>query len=155
MDPFLNMTKRGGVNRVKKLLSIVLAMSFLIVLFPAPSRSAGGCGPFFASCCLGPRVGLEMNEGKPINVLEWLRLIIPAPIMAIFQGGKENGVKGYFASCCIGPRVGQQLDKRKIRTLEWLRLVPVVNIVAAIMVSVEAGSGKTMVEIEKAEGLKR
>ncbi|HOW27709.1 MAG TPA: hypothetical protein PK876_04305 [Elusimicrobiota bacterium] len=140
---------------MKKLISVVLTMGFLIAAFPAQSPAAkGGCGPFFASCCLGPRIGLEMNEGKEIKVIEWLRLIIPSPILAIFQGA-ENGVGGYFASCCLGPRVGEQLNKRKIRTLEWLRLVPVVSIVAAVIVAAEAGQGKTMIEIEAKEGLKK
>ena len=115
----------------------------------------GGAGPFFASCCLGPRIGLECNEDKPIETDEWLGLIIPRPIMAIFQGAKNNGFGGYMASCCIGPRVGEQLHERNIRTKEWLLLVPYVNYVLAVIIAAEAGGGKTMTEIESAEHLRK
>jgi len=140
---------------VRKVISIMVCLCFLAALIPARVESAGGAGPFFASCCLGPRIGTEYNEGKAIEVDEWLGLIIPRPITAIFQGGSNNGFNGYMASCCLGPRVGEQLDKRKVRTLEWLYLVPFVNVVSAVIVSVEAGKGKTMSQIESKESLKK
>ena len=37
----------------------------------------GGCTPFIASCCLGPRVGYELNDGRQVRNLEWLSLIVP------------------------------------------------------------------------------
>ena len=146
---------------MKKMISIMVCLCMLAALVPAPVHSAGGAGPFFASCCIGPRVGLEMNEGKSIKSIEWTAFIVNlflAPIgnlIAAISLGGPNGTGGFFASCCIGPRVGEQLKKRRIRTWEWLRLVPVVNIVSAVVVAVEAGSGKTMVDIESKESLKK
>ena len=140
---------------MKKLIGIMMCLCMLAVLVPTPVQSAGGAGPFFASCCLGPRIGTEYNEGTAIEVDEWLGLIIPRPIMAIFQGGSNNGFGGYMASCCLGPRVGEQLDKRKVRTLEWLYLVPFVNVVSAVVISAQAGQGQTMSQIESKEKLKK
>jgi len=37
-------------------------------------RGEGGAGPCLASACIGPRVGLEMNEGKKIQTSEWIGL---------------------------------------------------------------------------------
>src|SRR5690349_15721492 len=38
----------------------------------------GGVWPFLASCCIGPRVGLEMNEGVAVREVEqfsWLPVV--------------------------------------------------------------------------------
>lgn len=140
---------------MKKVVCIAVIAGLIGACMPMSGYAKGGAGPFFASCCLGPRIGLEYNEGKQIETDEWLGLIIPRPILAIFQGAKNNGFGGYMASCCLGPRVGEQLHERNIRTMEWLYLVPVVSIVSAIMIAAEAGQGKTMTEIESAENLKK
>lgn len=135
----------------------------------------GGVGPCLATCCIGPRVGLEMNEGKDINQAEWINLggqlvggslsvicclgstisVGTGVYMAYDMGAKENGIAGFFASCCIGPRVGNELDYRKIRTKEWLTLVPCASIYPMITIPLEAYNGKTMTEIEVAEGLRK
>ena len=115
----------------------------------------------FGSCCIGPRVGLEMNEGIEIQQIEWIAFVanaVLAPLGSLISGvaqGSKNGAEGFFASCCIGPRVGEQLNERKIRTMEWLRLVPIVNIVPVVITGLDAYKGKTMSEIERAENLAR
>jgi len=140
------------------------------------TEGKGGLGPCVASCCIGPRVGLEMNEGVDIYQSEWIALGgalvggsasgVGAPIgsmisvatrayMAYEMGAKPNGLEGALASYFLGPRVGNELDTRKIRTMEWLRLVPCVNIYAGLMISLEAYNGKTMSEIEVKESLRR
>lgn len=140
-------------------------------------REPGGFGPALASCLVGPRVGLEMNEGiEEIHLSEWIALGgaiisgsttgILAPIgnviytgtrayMAYEMGGKNNGFEGALAAFCIGPRVGNELHYRKIRNKEWLLLIPCVNIYPLISIPLEAYHGKTMTEIEIAEGLRK
>jgi len=117
----------------------------------------GGVGPFLASCCLGPRVGLELNEGQQVRTVEWVRLVFsPAGLVwSGSEGWKAAGPGGCLANVCIGPRVGNELKKRKIRTKEWLLLVPVVNWVSIAMISIEALNGQTMTQIEEEEKLKK
>ena len=62
---------RMGFHRSRRVLCFVLG---ICLTFLATSSSVfadgtkkGGAGPFFASCCIGPRVGLELNEGKSIK----------------------------------------------------------------------------------------
>lgn len=119
----------------------------------AQAAEKGGCGPFFGSCCLGPRIGLEMNEGVAIKWYEWLNPIGIGVIIGAVKDGSKNGASGFFASCCIGPRVGGEYDKRKIRTMEWVSLIPYVGIIPDIMMMLEAADGKTMTAIEKEENL--
>lgn len=143
----------------------------------APARGKGGIVPALASCMIGPRVGLEMNEGNDtIYQSEWIALggsVVGsaltgyfAPLgsaisvgtrayMAYDMGGKSNGLEGALASYCLGPRVGNELHYRKIRTLEWLQLVPCVCIYPMIALPLEAYKGKTMTEIEIEEGLRK
>ncbi|MFH1283514.1 MAG: hypothetical protein ABII27_07605 [bacterium] len=142
---------------------IVVCVSVVLFLgsigSPVILAAEGGIKPMFGSCCIGPRIGLEMNENIEIKTIEWVRFavnIVAAPIGSCISGiyqGSDNGFGGFLASCCIGPRVGEQLDQRKIRALEWLYLVPIVNIVPWIMIGIEAYNGKTMTEIGAAEGL--
>jgi hypothetical protein len=84
-----------------------------------------------------------------------LVIIFLSPCLSTsFAEGSKGGVGPCLASCCIGPRVGLEMnDGRKIRTLEWLTLVPVVNIVTILMQCYEAYQGKTMSEIAAAEKL--
>ena len=140
-------------------------------------RKPGGFGPALASCLLGPRVGLEMNEGiEEIHLSEWIALggslvagsatgiLLPIgnviytgtrAYMAYEMGGKNNGFEGALAAFCIGPRVGNELHYRKIRNKEWLLLIPCINIYPLISIPLEAYHGKTMTEIEIAEGLRK
>ncbi len=128
------------------------------------AEEKGGVMPCLASFFIGPRVGLEMNEGKQIETIEWIHFgsnfvpyvgLVVKAYTSYEIGGKTNGAGGFFASCCIGPRVGAELNYRKIRTLEWLRLVPCINIYPFIKIPLEAYQGKTMTEIEQKEGLRK
>lgn len=119
---------------------------------PAPA-DRGGAWPFLQSCLCGPRIGLEANEGNPATGIEYLNFFIP--IIVPIQALGTNGVPGCCASLCIGPRVGMQLHERRIRTLEWFRVVPILNVYAAIVNGFEAGEGRTMGEIVEAEGMAR
>lgn len=168
---------------MKKTITIFLILLFV---FSKMIFAKGGLGPCLASCCIGPRIGLEMNEGSRIRNTEWLGFIVGA--VASSMAGrliyvidpvngrtmneirKEENLGGvdvkaakpehtdYFlsglGSFCIGPRVGLEMnDGRKIRTVEWFLLAPIVSIVPAVIISAEAYSGKTMSEIAQEENL--
>ena len=126
----------------------------------------GGVKPCLASCCISPRVGLEMNEGKEIRFSEWvgclgnifLNYYGVKPLWlypSIKMGYKENGIKGCLASYFLGSRIGYELDERRVRTKEWLQLVPCINIYPMISIPLEAYRGETMSDIAKKEGLRK
>lgn len=134
------------------LLTIFLVQTFAVSLASAETKK-GGATAFAASCCLEPRIGLELNEGVPIRVEEWVHIFL-FPIVS-FEAYDKNGLSGAAASCCLGPRVGMELNERKIRTLEWMQLAPYVGFIPRAIMAVEAYQGKTMTEIEQEEGLKK
>lgn len=45
-----------------------------VITAPAPSEK-GGPISFITSCCFGPRVALEANNGRNIRTMEWFTLI--------------------------------------------------------------------------------
>ena len=155
---------------IKKVMSVIL-IALLIVPTLAYAEQVkvdttqkGGVEPCLASCCIGPRVGLELNEGKEIRTAEWIGSLgqfvpyvgfLARPYMAYKMGYEPNGIKGCAASCCLGPRIGNELGERKIRTIEWLQLVPVINLYPAIAIPLEAYEGETMTEIAKKEHLRK
>ena len=144
----------------KKIVLLLVLSAFCCMMAVSTAQAKGGAGPCLASCCLGPRIGLEMNEGDAVEMMEILRLVPLINVVAILYvsydyGYKAAGGKGFLASCCLGPRVGRELDGRSIRTIEWLRLVPVVNLYAWAAVSMEAYGGKTMAEVAEEESLSR
>jgi len=143
---------------MKKLIASGISLYLLLGLSFAPLVQAvekGGYAPFFGSCCLGPRIGLEMNEGVAIKGYEWLNLIGIGRLIGAINDGEKNGASGFFASCCLGPRVGGEYDKRNIRTMEWVSLIPFVQVIPEIMMALQASDGITMKEIEKTEKLKK
>jgi len=154
----------------KDFIFILITITLLMSTF-LQAEENGGFVPCLASCLIGPRVGLEMNEGKEIVQSEWImlggQLIAAVPVIgqiaatgtraynAYDMGAKKNGLEGALASFFLGSRVGNELDYRKIRLMEWLRIVPCVCIYPAIMIPLEAYQGKTMTEIEVEEGLRK
>ena len=158
----------------KILLFVIFVFVFTGFVF-AQEGEKGGFVPCLATCMIGPRVGLEMNEGKDINQSEWIMLggqvvgggmtgsmvslgsaiITGTRAYMAYDMGNKNGFEGVLASYCLGPRVGNELDYRKIRMKEWLSLVPCVCIYPMITIPLEAYKGKTMTDIEIAEGLRK
>jgi len=148
---------------------LITATLFMSTFLQAEEK--GGFVPCLASCLIGPRVGLELNENKDIQQTEWImlggQLIAAAPVIgqiaatgtraynAYVMGGEKNGLEGALASFFLGSRVGNELDTRKIRTIEWLQLVPCICIYPAIAIPLQAYNGKTMTEIEVEEGLRK
>ena len=118
--------------------------------------------PGLVSCILGPRIGLEMNEGEEVEDIEWAMLLdyvatggLVRLYVAYDHGYKSAELSGCLASWCLGPRVGRELPERKIRTKEWLQCIPVVGIVPRALIALEAYHGKTMTEIAEEEGLSK
>ncbi|MEK7275060.1 MAG: hypothetical protein AAB296_02820 [Candidatus Desantisbacteria bacterium] len=142
---------------MKKMLGMIVLLFVIQVAFlslaSADAAKKGGMTPAFASCCLGPRIGLELNEGTPIRTEEWVNAFL-FPIVP-FEAFDKNGMNGCLTSCCICPRAGLELKERNIRTIEWMQLIPCVGVIPRAMIAAEAYQGKTMTEIEKAENLKK
>ena len=117
----------------------------------------GEISPFLQSCIFGPRIGLEANEGKPVTALEVVNaLVLPGlPIIIPIKAFFKNGLKGFLGAGCIGPRVGMQMDTRKVRDIEYLMIIPVIDLYARFTTGWEAYKGRTMMEIETEENLKR
>ena len=158
----------------------VILVSILIVLLVGltfAQEKKGGVAPCLASCLVGPRVGLEMNEGQDVYQSEWIALggalvggamggAVGAGLggaiatgtrayNAYEMGAKPNGFEGALASFFLGSRVGNELHYRKVRTVEWLTLVPCIQIVPIAIIALEAFNGQTMTEIEVKEGLRK
>ncbi|MFH1897682.1 MAG: hypothetical protein ABH886_05515 [Candidatus Desantisbacteria bacterium] len=142
---------------MKKILGMLIVIALVQVtclsLASAAADKKGGTVPAIASCLLGPRIGLEMNEGSSIRTEEWVNEYL-FPIIP-FEAFDKNGMKGCLTSCCICPRAGLEIKERKIRTVELMQLIPFVGFIPRAMIAVEAYQGKTMTEIEKAENLKK
>jgi hypothetical protein len=137
-----------------------LVLLFCMGTYAQAAEKKGGVGPFLGSCCLGPRIGLEMNEGVSVKTMEIVQIApyiggLARIYLSYDYGYKAAGAKGFLASCCIGPRVGKELPERKVRSKELMSLIPVIGIIPRVMIAIEAAQGKTMNEIERKEGLKR
>ena len=130
----------------------VVCVIIMVTLFSGTflhAEEKGGPVPCLVSFFVGPRVGLEMNEGKNIEMLELVGVVIP--IVRALPGFQSAGAAGGIIGCCLGPRVGSQYKQRNVRTMEWLQLC----CVGRIMIPFEAFQGKTMTEIEAKEGLRK
>ena len=74
--------KRRSRNMRKLVIVLMIVMlSTTLVTSGLAGDKKGGCLPFLGSCCLGPRIGLEMNEGRQVRTLEWLLLV---PYVGLF-----------------------------------------------------------------------
>ncbi len=166
---------------MKKVLVLMLIAALMLPTVAFAAK--GGVAPCLATCCLGPRTGLEMNEGSSIRLTEWLRLV-PfvnqiVPLYNAYEGytgktmakvaaeerlggvrvqavapAKKGGVVPGLVACCFGPRVGLEMNEgRKVRTMEWIGLV--VPVIPSAIIAYEAYQGKTMSQVAAAEGLDR
>ncbi len=92
---------------MKKIL--VLVMAICAVAFAVPPK--GGCAPLLATCCFGPRVGLEMNEGTRLRTVE--QQYLPY----------TPGHYAYISDALWGPFTGETMND--IRDREKLGGLPV------------------------------
>lgn len=140
---------------MKKILPVMM-ICFLSILLPnAINAEKGGTTPCLVGCCLGPRIGLEYNEGKEIETSEWLELVFIGFPINWFNAYSKNGFSGCLLEMFLGPRVGREYNKWNPRTMEWLGLIPVVTPITNILMCVEAYEGKTMTEISQREHLSK
>jgi len=139
------------MRRVSAVIGVLILLGALTV--PGMSAEKGGCMSGLVGCLIGPRVGLELNEGKPVETTEWLRLVGIGALINDYEAYQKNGCTGCLLENFLGPRVGRQYDYRNARTLEWVSLVTlgIPNLIMAI----EAYQGKTMTEIEASEHLRK
>ena len=70
---------------MKKILAIVLAMAIFAAAPAAQAKAAEGRGGI-VGCCFGIRTAAAYNEGKSINIREWLQLIWIGNVWAAFEG---------------------------------------------------------------------
>ena len=154
----------------------------LLAMMSSTLLAKGGVMPFLASCCIGPRVGLEMNEGSQVRNMEWIAVAVniftgaggiingiePAMGKTMNEARAQEGLGGravraaapkekggvlpFLAGCCLGPRVGLELNDG--RDIRFIEWLSIIPLVRLVP-AIEAASGKTMSEIAVAEGLDR
>lgn len=140
---------------MKKIISGFL----LVALFSGVCFAKGGMGPCLASFFLDPRAGYMIND----NNSEWVvpvvvNLLVGPPgigLYACIESGFGAGCGGCCLSSCMTPTGWAQLETYKIRSREWLRLVPIYGLVVQVQDSLEAKDGVTWSEIVEEEGLKK
>ncbi len=68
---------------MKKTLALALAATLMISAAPAVhAREAGGVAGGIVGCCFGVRTAAAWNEGKNLDIREWLRIVPIAGIVA-------------------------------------------------------------------------
>ena len=80
---------------MKKTLAIALAAVLTLTAAPTiQAREAGGLTGGIVGCCFGVRTAAAWNEGKCIDVREWLRIVPIAGIVAAVWNGIDgwNGI---------------------------------------------------------------
>jgi len=134
---------------------------------PFASKPKGGLKPAAATCLMSDaRVGLAMNEGQDVTIYDWMNFcgnVVQASGLGILikaytsyeTGFQKAGARGFCVSYCMGPRAGSMLPEYKIRSIEKLLCIPVVNIYPTLAISMEAYSGKTLTQVIEEEKLKR
>lgn len=83
-------TTQQPENTMKKFLALTL-LAALIAAPSAQAREAGGLSGGLVGCCFGIRTAAAWNDGKNIEIREWLRII---PIVGVV-GAVWNMVDGW------------------------------------------------------------
>jgi hypothetical protein len=168
---------------MKPILSILMICLFFFNI----TEGKGGIAPCLATCILGDtRVGLEMNDGVPLESYDWTRLALngigavafPAGYLggslllsgigllslgisggfrfcAIYEQWESEGLMGCIAANIWGYRAGRDINKIRIRNIEVLACIHVVDIFPAIWIPLEAFQGKTYQEVIEKEHLRK
>ena len=74
---------------MKKFLAIALVAAIFMAAPAAKAEAAPGRGGIvggIVGCCFGIRTAAAYNEGKSINIREWLQLIWVGYVWAAFEG---------------------------------------------------------------------
>lgn len=149
------------------LFAAVLICSFTTIY------AAGGAAPCLATCFLGDtRIGLYMNDGKPIETEDWIVfggnivggligdvIHVGFPLGSLYGGydayKKSQEPLGFCMGAIWGRRSGSEIKTTKLRTKEILMCIPIIDIYPCIAVPLEAYSGKTMTQVIQEENLKK
>ena len=67
---------------MKKFLAIALVAAIFMAAPAAQAREAGGLAGGIVGCCFGVRTAAAWNDGKNIDIREWLRIVPIAGIVA-------------------------------------------------------------------------
>jgi hypothetical protein len=79
--------------------TLIFMLTICVVSFAIPPK--GGMAPCLATCCFGPRVGLEMNEGTRLRAVE--KNYYPSEYAA--------GYYNYLADGFWGPLTGESMNE--------------------------------------------
>ena len=76
---------------MKKIIAIALIASFVCAAvapsaFAVKEREPGGFVAGLVGCCFGIRTVADWNEGKNINIREWLQLVWVGYVWAALEG---------------------------------------------------------------------
>ena len=79
---------------MKKILAIALVAAIFMAAPVAQAREAGGLAGGLVGCCFGVRTAAAWNEGKNLDIREWLRIVPIASIVAVVWNTVDgwNGV---------------------------------------------------------------
>ncbi len=67
---------------MKKILAIALVAAIFMAAPVAQARETGGLAGGIVGCCFGVRTAAAWNEGKNLDIREWLRIVPIAGIVA-------------------------------------------------------------------------
>ncbi len=67
---------------MKKILAITLVAALFAAAPAVQAREAGGLAGGLVGCCFGVRTAAAWNDGKNIDIREWLRIVPIAGIVA-------------------------------------------------------------------------
>lgn len=143
---------------------ILLCLTALVFSSSVTLAEKGGVAPCLATCFFGDtRIGLYMNEGKPIETDDWITLIGNVAsryaVGSLYSGYKayeaSNSGKGFCVGFLWGRRAGSEINTTKLRSKEILLCIPVIQLYPCVVIPLEAFDGKTMSEVIQEEGLKR
>jgi hypothetical protein len=100
-------------------------------------------------------LGLQAYQGKTMSEFAKENAMDSRPIPAPKGNvASKGGITACLVTCYFGPRVAfERNEGRKIRSKEIWLIIPILNIVAAVLMGLEAYNGKTMTQIARDEGL--
>lgn len=90
---------------------------------------------------------------KLISVLMAMLLILLVVAPAASAGDGPGGFMGFIRGCCFGIRSGAAYnDGKDLHWREWVLIIPIANIVVAIMNGVDGAGGMTTADLAKQYG---
>lgn len=89
---------------------------------------------------------------KKITMAAMAAIMLATAVPAMAGDAQRGGLVGGIVGCCFGIRTaGDYNDGKDISVREWLRIVPLVGIVVAVLDCVDGYRGLTRSELHAAE----